>query len=149
MNWNRHLAGYAKARGGTYFGFDREECDCHLLLTDGERTPILVLIDADPAGKYSTRNIFARTCVQLDGIYELCIGDVSAAVGGVKSVLGMVGGGTDYGFPEVTRNRVITTNNTPFTKQVLGDLELRNALLKRKRDHVKIYPTPQGGGIPW
>lgn len=146
INWNKLFARYQKTRGGAYFGSNRDWYDCQLVLTEGEKAPILVYVDTDPAGKYSQNNIFARTCVQLNGEYTLKIGDVSAVMGGVKGLVSMVGGGNDYGFPEVTKNRAISTNNQPFTKQVLGDLDFRNALLKRKRDYVKIEPTPQGDG---
>jgi hypothetical protein len=60
--------------------------------------------------------------------------------------MGAVAGTTDYGYPEVTGNRSISTNNKPFTKQVLGDLDFRNSLLKRKKDSVSVLPTPQGDG---
>lgn len=146
INWNLYFARYQKERGGAYFGSEREWYDCQLVLTEGERAPILVYVDSDPNGKYSTNNIFARTCVQLNGEYSLKIGDTNAVVSGVKGLVGMIGGGNDYGYPEVTRNRAITTNNKPFTKQVLGDLDFRNALLQRKRDYLKIQPTPQGDG---
>lgn len=146
MNWSLYLARYQKERGGAYFGSDRAQYDCQLVLTEGECAPILVSVDRDPAGKYTACNIFARTCVQLNGEYTLKIGDASAVMGGVKGLVGMVGGRNDYGSPEVTRNRAIATNNKPFTKQVLGDLELRNVLLKRKRDYVAVRPTPQGDG---
>lgn len=146
INWNKLFAGYQKNRGGAFFGSQKEWYDCQLVLTQGEKAPILVYVDTDPAGKYSQNNIFARTCVQLNGEYTLKIGDQSAIVGGVKGLMNAVTGGTDYGCPEVTRNRAISTNNKPFTKQVLGDLEFRNALLKRNQDYVKIEPTPQGDG---
>jgi len=146
INWNAYFAAYQKERGGFYFGSNRMNFDCQLVLTQGEKAPILVWVDLDPAGKYSTKNIFARTSVQLNGEYALRIGDESALVGGVKGIAGLLGGGGDYGFPEVTKKRSISTNNKAFTKQVLSDLDFRNALLERKRDHVLIQPTPQGDG---
>ena len=146
INWNGYFARYQKARGGFYFGSNRLNFDCQLVLTEGEKAPILTWVDLDPAGKYSTKDIFARTSVQLNGEYNLFLGEESTLVGGVKGLAGMLGGGGDYGFPEVTRKRSITTNNKDFTKQVLGDLDFRNALLARKRDYVLIQPTPQGDG---
>ena len=146
VNWNLLFARYQKERGGAYFGSNRSWYDCQLVLTEGERAPILVFVDTDPAGKYSQNNIFARTCVQLNGEYDLKIGDVNAVVGGVKGLAGMLGGGEDYGYPDITRSRSIATNNKPFTKRVLGDLELRDSLKKRPRDYLRIQPTPQGDG---
>ena len=67
-------------------------------------------------------------------------------VGGVKGLAGKLGGGNDYGCPDVTRSRSVTTNNKPFTKQVLGDLDFRNALMAQKKVYVEIRPTPQGEG---
>ena len=146
-NWNKLFAGYQKTRGGTYFGIRLDTNDCQLVLTDGEKAPILVCVDTERAGKYGTmNNIYARTCVQLNGEYHLKMWEQSAVVGGVKGLMGAVAGTTDYGYPEVTRNRAISTNNKSFTKQVLGDLEFRNALLKRKKDAVTVLPTPQGDG---
>lgn len=146
-NWNKLFAGYQKTHGGIFFGFQKDWCDCQLVLTDGEKAPILVYIDTVRAGKYGTmNNIHARTCVQLNGEYHLKMGDQNAVVGGVKGLMGAVAGTTDYGYPEVTRNRSISTNNKPFTKQVMGDLDFRNALLKRKKDAVTVLPTYQGEG---
>ena len=145
-NWNKLFAGYQKNRGGAFFGSSKSWYDCQLVLTEGEKAPILVYVDTDPSGRSYNTNIYARTCVQLNGEYTLKIGDQSAVVGGVKGLAGMLGGGNDYGYPEVTKNRAISTNNKPFTKKVLGDLDFRNALLLRRRDYVKIEPTPQGDG---
>lgn len=146
-NWNKLFAGYQKTRGGAYFGFQNVENDCQLVLTEGEKHPILVCVDTERAGKYGTmNNIYARTCVQLNGEYHLKMGPQNAVVGGVKGLMGAVAGTTDYGYPEVTGNRSISTNNKPFTKQVLGDLDFRNSLLKRKKDSVSVLPTPQGDG---
>lgn len=145
-NWNYLFAGYQKTRGGAFFGHIGETNNCQLVLTEGEKYPILVYVDTVPAGRYHNVNIYARTQVQLNETYRLKLGDHSAVVGGVKGLAGMLGGGGGYGYPEVTQNRSIATNNKPFTKQVLGDLDFRNALLKRKKDYVKIEPSPQGDG---
>ena len=55
-NWNKLFAGYQKTRGGMFFGFQKDWCDCQLVLTDGEKAPILVYIDTVRAGKYGTMN---------------------------------------------------------------------------------------------
>ena len=146
INWNLYFARYQASRGGAYFGFRKDENNCQLVLTENEKAPILVYVDTVPVGKYHNLNIYARTCVQLNGEYTLRMGDQNAVVGGVKGLMNAVTGGTDYSYPEVTRNRPISTNNKAFTKQVLGDLDFRNALLKRKGDYVSVFPTPQGDG---
>ncbi len=145
IDWNRLLARYQAAHGGAYFGSTFEYNDCQLILTEGEKHPILVSVDLVPTGKYSQNDISARTCVQLDGEYELKIGETSALVGGVKGLAGMLTGGGEYGYPEVLGKRSVSTNNKAFTKQMLGDLELRNAL-KHTRCYLTIRPTPQGEG---
>jgi len=145
-NWNLYFAGYQKSRGGTYFGSDRERYDCQLVLTQGEKAPILVYVDSEPAGRSFNINIVARTSVQLNGEYNLRLSGGSAVVGGVKGLAGMLGGGNDYGYPEVTKTRSVATNNKAFTKQVLGDLDFRNALMTQKKVYVEIRPTHQGDG---
>lgn len=145
-NWNRLFAGYQKSHGGTFFGHIGETNNCQLMLTENEKSPILVYVDTVPAGRYHNVNIYARTNVQLNGTYRLKLGDHSAVVGGVKGLMGAVAGTGDYGYPEVTKNRPISTNNKEFTRRALGDLEFRNALLDRKRDYVKIEPSAQGDG---
>lgn len=145
-NWNLYFAGYQKTHGGAYFGSDRERYDCQLVLTEQEKAPILVYVDTEPAGRSYTLNIVARTSVRLNGEYHLKLGGANAVVGGVKGLAGKLGGGNDYGCPDVTRSRSVTTNNKPFTKQVLGDLDFRNALMAQKKVYVEIRPTPQGEG---
>ena len=53
----------------------------------------------------------------------------------------------DYGCPEVTRGRTITTTDRSFTKLVLRDLELRNALLASPKDGLLILPGPGREGL--
>lgn len=146
INWNLYFARYQRSHGGAYFGSDRERNDCQLVLTEQEKAPILAYVDTEPAGRSFNINIVARTNVQLNGEYNLKLGGANAVVGGVKGLAGMLGGGGDYGYPEVTRNRAISTNNKAFTKQVLGDLDFRNALLEQKKVCVTIRPDPLRDG---
>lgn len=145
INWNRLLARYQMERGGHFFGGSTNDCDSHLLLPQEERHPLLVWFDTDPSGRYSVRTLKARTMVQLDGKYELYIRSRTVVSKGVAGLMGAVGK-QDFGYPEVTRGRFITTNNKPFTKQVLGDLELRNSLQRREKEYLHIEPGPQGDG---
>ena len=146
INWNLYFARYQRRHGGIYFGSNRERVDCQLVLTENEKAPILACVDTVPAGKYHTVNIIARTSVYLNGEYHLKLGAANAVIGGVKGLAGMLGGGGDYGYPEVTKSRAVTTNNKPFTKQVLGDLDFRNALLAQKKVCVTIWPDPLKDG---
>ena len=145
-NWNKYLANYQLRHGGHFFGAREDECDSHLVLTEGEPSPILVWVDTDPAGRYSERNLKARTMVRLNKEYNLHIWARSLVGTGVKGVLNLVKGEGDYGYPEATRGRAITTSNEAFTKLVLGDLELRNALIAREKEYLKVRSAPQGDG---
>jgi hypothetical protein len=147
IDWNLYLFRYQQTHGGTFFGAYEHECDCQLVLTEGEQTPLLVVFSTDPAGRYASYNLRAKATVQLDGTYELYIHPQSLVGSGVQTVMGAVKLGTDFGYPEVTRGRVITTDNKPFTKLVLGDLELRNALTAQKTNYVKVRPSPQMQGL--
>ena len=47
----------------------------------------------------------------------------------------------------MTRGRTITTTDRSFTKLVLRDLELRNALLASPKDGLLILPGPGREGL--
>jgi hypothetical protein len=147
IDWNLYLFRYQQTHGGTFFGTYEDECDCQLVLSEGEKSPLLVIFSIDPAGRYVSYNLKAKTTVQLDGSYELYIRPQSLVGSGVQTVMGVVKLGTDFGYPEATRGRVITTDNKPFTKLVLGDLELRNALTAQKTNYVKVRPSPHMQGL--
>ena len=138
VNWNEYLARYQSQRGGHFFcGLD-SYFDSQLVLTQGEKTPLIILVDAVPAGRTENHAIRARALVKLNGEYSLLIRAKRLVGSGVKSVLSAVGAGEDYGYPEVTRDRLISTNNKSFTKLVLGDLNLRNALLANKDAVLRV-----------
>lgn len=149
VNWNLYLARYQQARGGYFFGASEDYYDGQLVLTEGEKTPLIVWLENAPSGRSSVNNLKARTMVQLNGDYTLHIRAQSLVGKGVKGFMNLVGEADqrmDYGFPEATRGRIITTNNKPFTKLVLGDLALRNALTARKREYLKVLPAPRKDG---
>ena len=80
----------------------------------------------------------------------MCSSDLEKALSGgvntvLKSVSGIAGYSTDFGCPEVTKRRLIRTENVPFTKLVLGSLELRSALLACPEDKMEVRPGPGGG----
>ena len=145
INWNRYLARYQQARGGIYFGGEDTYYDSQLVLTEGERSPLLVWFDSAPSGRCTSYNLRARTMVELNGTYHLHIRESSLVGKGVVGVMGMMGK-LEYGCPEATAGRIITTDNKEFTKKVLGDLDLRSSLQRRKKDYLKITPGPQQDG---
>lgn len=146
INWSLFLAHYQQDRGGFFFGGDDEDCSCQLVLTEGEKSPLLVSFDTQSAGRTTFSALKARTMVRLERPYELHIRPGGLVGGGVKEVAGLLGKNMDFGYPEATKGRIITQNNAPFTKLVLGSLELRNALTARKRDRLWIRPGPRADG---
>ena len=148
ITWSRYLSRYQQKYGGCFFdGPDGSDYDCHLTLYEGEKYPILVFFDTEPIGKSQEPRLRARTLVCLNKSYELRIGAKSAAVSGLNNMLSAVGAEDDYGYPELTRGRMISTDNEAFTKLVLGDLALRNGLLQHKDVWLRIAPASCGGGM--
>ena len=147
MSWNESLYQYHKARGGQFLA---GEADDGLLILTWKDRPLAVDLSMVTGGRSGTFSyVRARVPVTLAKPYELTIGAEKALSGGVntvlKSVSGIAGYSTDFGCPEVTRKRLIRTENIPFTKLVLGSLELRNALLACPEDKVEVRPGPGGG----
>ena len=145
VNWNLYLARYQQTHGGSFFGSGEWDCNSQLLLPQEGKEPLLVLFSADPCGRSTVNTLHCRTMVRLDRPYTLHIGPRSLVGGGISGVAGLVGKGMDFGFSE-TRGRVITTDNKAFTKLVLGELSLRNALKSRKGDQVDVRPGPREDG---
>lgn len=145
VDWNLYLARYQQTHGGIFFGSGEWDCNCQLFLPQEGKQPLLVLFSTDPCGRSSVNTLRCRTMVRLGKAYNLRIGPRSLVGGGVSSVASLVGKSMDFGFSE-TKGRVITTDNKPFTKLVLGDLALRNALKEHKSDLLEIRPGPQEDG---
>ena len=145
VDWNLYLARYQQTHGGSFFGSGHSECDSQFFLPQEGKQPLLVLFSTDPCGRSTVKKLRCRTMVRLDKPYHLHIGPRSLVGGGISGVAGLVGKAMDFGFSE-TKGRVITTDNKPFTKLVLGDLSLRNALKARKDDLLEIRPGPQEDG---
>ena len=145
INWNMLLARYQRARGGYFLGSKYLECDSQLVIPQEDGHPLLIWFDEDPAGRYASRTLRGRTAVRLNSLYELRISTRNMVSGGISGVMGALGK-QDFGYPEATRGRTVTTNNKDFTKLVLGDLDLRNALIQREKEHLTVEPSPQGDG---
>ena len=133
INWNQFLARYQQDRGGYLFGGSEPQGNSQLVLPQGDSFPLLVSFFLAYDGRTSSRSLQVRTMVQLEHPFELHIHRRSTAGGGIGKLAGLVGAGMDFGFPEATRDRIITTNRRAFTKLVLSDLALRNILLKGQR----------------
>lgn len=138
INWNDYLSRYQQVRGGQYFGALEDDYDCHLILTEGEETPILVWIDTDPADGYSEHNLLARTMVRLDGEYDLHI-RARSLVGSVTSIVG----GMEFGHSDALRGRRITTNDKVRTRAILEEEDLCSGLIAFREAHLRIRPAPQ------
>ena len=152
MSWNECLYHYHLAHGGQFLA--GEDDDGLLILTWKDR-PLAVDLSAASAGRGGTfRYVRARAPVTLAKPYRLTIGAEKALSGGMNTLLRAVPGLTelsllpaDVGYPEVTKKRLIRTDNVPFTKLVLGSLDFRNALLACPEDKVEIRPGPGGEGL--
>ena len=149
MSWNESLYQYHKARGGQFLAGGAD--DGLLILTWKDR-PLAVDLSMVTGGRSGTFSyVRARVPVTLAKPYELTIGAEKALSGGVNTVLkavpGVAGYSVDFGCPEVTKKRLIRTENVPFTKLVLGSLELRNALLACPEDKVEVRSGPGDEGL--
>lgn len=152
MSWNDCLCVYHKKRGGRILA--GEEDDGLLLLTFKDR-PLAVDLSTVSGGRSgSFHYVRARIPVTLARPYRLTIGPEKMLSGGINAVLKAVPGlpesavlPSDFGFPEVTKKRLIRTDNQPFTKLVLGSLDLRNALLACPEDRVEVRPGPGEEGL--
>lgn len=148
MSWNKCLYQYHKKYGGQYLGGNDDDA---LLLFTWKDRPLAVDLSMAAGGRGSTfLYVRARVPVTLSKPYELTIGAERTLSGGVNAILKvtseMGGYSADFGYPEVTKKRLIRTENVPFTKLVLGSLEFRNALLACPREKVDICPGPGGEG---
>lgn len=149
MSWNECLYQYHKKYGGQYLGGNNDDA---LLLFTWKDRPLAVDLAMAAGGRGSTFSyVRARVPVTLAKPYELTVGAEKALSGGVNAVLKVtsdVGGySADFGYPEVTKKRLIRSDNRPFTKLVLGSLDFRNALLACPGEKVEVRPGPGEEGL--
>lgn len=151
MSWNECLYLYHQKYGGQFLA--GKEDDGLLVFTWKDRPLVVDLFRA--SGQSSTfYHVQARIPVTLAKPYKLTIGAEKASSAGVNAVLKAVPGisgypvlPADFGFPEVTKKRLIRSDNHPFTKLVLGSLDLRNALLACPGDRVEVSAGPGTEGL--
>lgn len=157
MSWNEMLYAYQKEKGGVFMGSRAADWDGELVLSYRDE-PLIIRTVGESNGRYTTTSIRVRLAIHLERDYELRIRPQSAVSTGFHTVLGVLDRGLeklpsgpdlheDYGCPEVTRGRTITTTDRSFTKLVLRDLELRNALLASPKDGLLILPGPGREGL--
>lgn len=149
MSWNECLYQYHKKYGGQLLA---GEDDDGLLVFTWKDRPLAVDLSINTGGRGSTFSyVRARVPVTLAKPYELTVGAEKALSGGVNAVLKVVpevaGYSADFGYPEVTKKRLIRTENVPFTKLVLGSLDFRNALLACPGEKVEVRPGPGKEGL--
>lgn len=149
MSWNTNLYEYHKKHGGQFLA--GEEDDALLVLPWKDR-PLTVDLSMTAGGRGGTFfHARARIPVTLGKPYKLTVGAEKALSGGVNAVLKAVpdvaGYSADFGYPEVTKKRLIRTENVPFTKLILSSLEFRNALLACPGDRVEVRPGPGEEGL--
>ena len=152
MSWNKCLYEYHKKYGGQLLA--GEEDDGLLVLPFKDR-PLTVDLSTTSAGRGATLyNVRARISLSLAKPYRLTVGAEKKLSGGVNAVLRAVPGLTessvlpaDFGFPEVTKKRLIRSDNYDFTKLALGSLDFRNALLACPEDRVEVRPGPGEEGL--
>ena len=149
MSWNECLYQYHKKNGGQFLA---GEVDDGLLVFSWKDRPLAVDVAMEGGGRYGPcPYVRARVPVTLAKPYELTVGAEKTLSGGVNAILKVtsdVGGySADFGYPEVTKKRLIRTENVPFTKLVLGSLEFRNALLACPGEKVEVRPGPGEEGL--
>ena len=142
INWNQYLSRYQQSKGGLFFGAMSDAYDSHLILTEGEETPLLVWVDTDPSDDAFEHNILARAMVQLQGEYDLHI-QPRTLVGGFANFMK---GDSGFGHSEAVRGRGITCSNKFFAQQILADPGVCEGLSMWKKVYLKIRPAPQGNG---
>lgn len=149
MSWNECLYRYHRVRGGQFLA-GREDDGLLVLAWKGQPLAVDLRLEA---GRYGTIPYpRVRVPVTLNKPYKLTVGVEGKLSAGVNTVLKAVPGlaglpvlPADFGFPEVTKKRLIRTDNRPFTKLVLGSLELRNALLACPKDKFEVLPGLEDG----
>lgn len=146
VNWNEYLARYQQARGGWFFGGEDWSCDAQLVLPQEGKHPLLVNVYDANLGRGEVPALRGRTMVKLARDYTLHIRAKGLVGGGVSGVAGLLGRDMDFGYPEALGGRMVTTSDRAFTKLVLGSLELRNGLAGRKKEYLRVYPSPVGEG---
>lgn len=148
MSWNDCLYAYAKKYGGDYWGRMDQEWD-GVLRMEYRGEPVLIRAVATGQSRYETvYTAYVSLQVTLERRYSCKMDPKSAMVQGVKTAWGQVKKlapqvpfGEDYGYPELTAQRMISTTDKPFTKRVLSSLELRQSLLDLPKFGICVDPV--------
>lgn len=151
MSWNECLYHYHRKHGGSFLGGPGD--DALLILSWKDRPLAVDLYRVSGRGGFVSY-VQARIPVTLAKPYKLTLGAEKTLSGGMNAVLKAVPGlpdhnllPADFGFPEVTKKRLIRSDNHAFTKLALGSLEFRNALLACPMEKVEVRPGPGEEGL--
>lgn len=158
MSWNEMLYAYQKEKGGVFMGSRAADWDGELVLSYRDE-PLIIRTVGESNGRYTTTSIRVRLAIHLERDYELRIRPKSAMSTGLNTVLGVLDRGLeklpsgpdlheDYGCPEVTRGRTITTTDRSFTKLVLRDLERAMPCLPPQGRPAHSARAGEGGAAP-
>ena len=123
MHWNEALYLYHLNRGGTCLGPWDGKWYSQLLL-EHKGQPLVIRGEAIPSGNSYTLLARSLLSLELEQPYQLTVSKRSLLNRGVNLVMAR----EDFGYPEISQTRRIRTDHIPFTRQVLRDLELRQAL---------------------
>lgn len=146
LTWSYLLAQYGQKHNGLFFGGDGDKFDGQLVLSRGEKSPLLVMLRQVQSGRYAASHLTARTCVRLSGEYKLDIRPKGLTGSGYQAIMGLAGQSRDYGCPEATQGRIVAANDRSFTRQVLSSLELRRALARQTGEQLRVCPDARGDG---
>ena len=156
MSWNDQLYLYVQKRGGVYLGRmdsksgqNDEAYMQHggVAVLEYKGTTLLIKSWSDIDRYTIRRGVQVQLNCELERPYRCSISRKNALRKGLSGILGQKN--NDYGVPEATAGRSIKTDDREFTKMVLRDLDLRNALMNNPGYGLDIEPnTPNcvGGG---
>ncbi len=156
MSWNDRLYFYAQKRGGTYLGrmdgksvLTDEVWTEHdgVMLLDHKGQPLLVKCWLNRMRYSEEQVVQAQLNCALERPYYFRVSPQSGLSKGLRGIL--PGKDKEYGYPEVLKGRSLKTDHKEFTKMVLRDLDLRNALMKNPSYGLCIEPNAPkcvGGG---
>jgi len=158
MSWNDRLYLYAKDRGGTFLGGSTgswlEEFGTDgVLVTEYRGERLLVRLDVMNSRYSSGCTVRVLLGCSLERPYSLSIlpkgglavKGINAVLGGVNKLNPNANLYQDYGYPEVTADRRIKTDDPEFTRMVLQDVSLRRVLQENPSFHLRVRPcAPEG-----
>lgn len=136
MHWNEALYLYHLNRGGTFLGPWGGKWYSQLML-EHKGQPLVIRGESIPGDRSDSMLTRAFLPLELEQPYQLTVSRHSLLNRGVNLVMAR----EDFGYPEISQTRRIRTDHIPFTRQVLRDLELRQALERCPDLALSVYPA--------